>query len=962
MNHWNELEEIIDGDLFRDRTTKIMYATDASLYYMEPQAVVFPKHKEDIQKTLLFSQKHHIPITARTAGTSLAGQAINKGIIIDMSRYMNQILELNVEKQWVRVAPGVNLQDLNNRLKEHGLQFGPETSTANRCCIGGMVGNNSCGLHSLVMGSVRDHLLSAKWLLHDGSEIELKALDNNELQHKVHSKNKIEAEIYQSILQLLTDSSNREEIEGSYPHPKLRRRNMGYALDLLLEGIDSNNSANSLNLCKLIAGSEGTLGIGTEFTLHLSPTYPIHRAIVLIEFDHLYDSLEANNDILPISPIAIELMDHYIVEAVGKLNKYDLSNYLNGAPEAALIVEFAEDSEQELNAKIQQCGHILKEKYTNITISDFHKAEDITTIWQIRKDGLGVLSNLKSLKKSTTVIEDTAVHPSVLPQYIREFNDILKKYDLHCVHYAHIATGELHLRPLLDLEDKDDLDRFKGLSNDIALLVKKYRGSLSGEHGDGRLRSSMLPIMYSDRIVDLFCQVKKVFDPNLLFNPNIIVDAKQITDNLKYNVNTPSLAVKTYYQYNKSVDFRSELDKCTGSGICIRKDLNYQGMCPTYHATQDEKYSTRGRANMLRKVLRSDRRGWNIDKDLKVILENCLGCKACKNECPSSVDIAKLKSEYLTHYYERRLPSLRTLLVGYLPQLNRYAIPTLSNYMISNPLFKRMLGIAPEAELPSFSPETAMKRIQSTSSTNMEQEEVVLYIDEFTNYFDAELGFKSYLLLNKLGIRVKVIFLQESGRTYISKGLLKRAKKVAQRNVEYILEHHKRGIPIVGIEPSTLATFVDEYLDLIPEELKNEFMHHMGDIKLIDHYILELYKDKKHSFQALFHESGKEIFYHGHCHQKASFGIESTVALLELMSPSNIITSNAGCCGMAGSFGVEKEHYDLAIKVGELSLFPEIRKQKRITLASGTSCRHHIAKNTSGQVLHPIEYIYSLLK
>ncbi|QZT37693.1 FAD-binding protein [Halosquirtibacter xylanolyticus] len=957
MIHWNKLNASIDGDLLIDDTTRTMYATDASLYYMNPSAIVFPKNRDDIVQTIHFANEHNLSITARTAGTSLAGQAIGHGIIVDMSKYMNQIIQIHPQERWVDVEPGVNLSYLNSVLKEHDLQFGPETSTSNRCCIGGMVGNNSCGLHSLIMGSVRDHLIKAEWLLYNGETILLEELTQEQVKTKTEGDQSIESNIYKKIDQIVDSPNFAFEIQHHFPAPELKRRNMGYAMDQISYLKDGQKK---INLCKVIAGSEGTLGIGTSFRLNLVPLYPPYNEVITIGFDGLEQALHANIDILTIEPIAIELMDHHIIKAVSKLNRYDLKIYFDDQAQAVLIVEIAEKSQGQLDLKVDALHKLIRSKYNPTSISRFNTRSDISTIWQIRKDGLGVLANLKSKKRSVTVIEDTAVLPSVLPHYIKEFNDILDQNGLECVHYAHIATGELHLRPMLDLEAPSDLEKFKILSKEIALLVKKYRGSLSGEHGDGRLRSPFLKLMYSDQILDWFNQIKHTFDPNNIFNPNVILNNNLITDHLKYDLQPPIPELNTIYRFNNSVHLHDEIDKCTGSGICIRKDHNYSGMCPTYHATNDEAFSTRGRANLLRKVIRTESNEWDTtNPDLKRVLEECLGCKACKLECPSSVDIAKLKSEYLTHYYNSHTPSLRTLMVAYLPLLSQWGgkMPRLTNLIIKADIFKRLVGIAKDSNVPAYSYRTTRSLIPRGHEDSYD---VYLYIDEFTNYFDSAIGYKTFLLLQHLDIKVYPLFLKQSGRTYISKGLLNQAKRVANTNAKMICNLPSTDIPILGIEPSCIAAMVDEYMDLVDQPC--DYQKQTQRLMLVDKFILEQLKNNP-ALKQKIRSKHEHIFYHGHCHQKASFGINDTIKMLQVATHAEVSTSNSGCCGMAGSFGYEKEHYQLAVDVGEKALFPAIRSQQKNTVfvASGTSCRHHICKQTSKVVLHPLEYLYSAL-
>lgn len=961
------LKNAIDGDVYTDNVQRIIYATDASSYREIPQAVCKPKNKEDIRKIIAFARKHQTSVIPRAGGTSLAGQVVGKGIVVDVSKYMNRILNFNKEERWITVEPGVNLSELNQYLAPHGLQYGPETSTANRCCIGGMVGNNSCGLHSLIYGSARDHILEADCILADGSNVVFKALTTEEFHTKcTGDAESLEKKIYQNLLNILSNPENQESIRNEYPDPKVKRRNNGYAVDILLETDPFTQNGEKINVSKLLAGSEGTLAFSTQFKLNLILLPPKHKALVCAHFNSLQEAYLGNLVALKHNPSAIELMDDIIMNCT-KENIEQRKNrfFIQGDPKAMLMIEFARETEEEILEIAQKLEKDFLQAGVGYHFPLIQGDEKIKRVWALRTAGLGLLSNIPGDKQSVTVIEDTAVAPDYLPDYMREFDEVLEKYGLSCVKYAHIATGEIHLRPLLNLKEEEDVQLYHTIAKEIAALVKKYKGSLSGEHGDGRLRGEFIPFMLGDKNYQLIKELKHTWDPENILNPGKIVDTPPITENLRYLVGETK-KFKTTFDFSNEKGYLRAIEKCNGTGDCRKSVLIGGTMCPTFMATKDEDKTTRGRANILREFLtRSDKKNPFDHEEIYQVLDLCISCKACKSECPSNVDMAKFKAEFLQHYYEIHGIPLRSRLIAYLPRLNqlgRIAHP-LTNAMTSSKLFKKSIGFATERQIPKLSKLSLRQWYKNPSqSKSGNLDKVYLFADEFTNENESDIGIKAILLLQKLGYKVAIPKHRESGRTYLSKGLVKAAKKIAQTNVVQLIPYISDETPLIGIEPSAILAFRDEYPELVDNHFKGKANELAKNCFLFDEFIVAE-MEKGNIDKSLFTNESRSIKLHGHCQQKAIASTLSTKKMLEIPDNYSVTEIPSGCCGMAGSFGYEKEHYELSQKIGELVLFPAVREAaaEEIIAAPGTSCRHQIFEGTGRKVLHPVEVLYEAL-
>jgi FAD/FMN-containing dehydrogenase/Fe-S oxidoreductase len=965
-----QLARELEGEFYDDTTIRTLYATDASAYREMPLAVAIPKSVNDIRKLIHFAKKEKTSLIPRTAGTSLAGQVVGNGIIVDVSKYFTQIIELNKDERWVRVQPGVIRDELNMFLKPHGLFFGPETSTANRAMIGGMVGNNSCGSNSVVYRSTREHLLEVKALLSDGSDAEFKALNIDDFHQKCEGNN-LEASIYRSVRSLLSNYDNQSEIRKEFPKKTVERRNTGYAIDVLLETAPFTAGEPDFNFCKLIAGSEGTLAFITEIKLNVVPLPPKEVGLLCVHFNTIDESLRANLIALKYKPSASELIDHYILECT-KDNLEQRKNrfFVKGDPGAILVIEFAKENREEVTALAHQVEADMRAAGLGYHFPLLF-GDDTKKIWTLRKAGLGLLSNLPGDSKAVPVIEDTAVDVNDLPDFISDFNKILEKHNLFSVHYAHAGSGEIHLRPIINLKTKEGNQLFRTIAEEIATLVKKYNGSLSGEHGDGRLRGEFIKQMVGEKNYQLLKEVKKTWDPNNIFNPNKIVDTPSMNTMLRYVPGQQTPEFKTIFRFHNQ-NILQHAEQCNGSGDCRKTHLSGGTMCPSFMATRNEKDTTRARANILREFLTNSNKLNRFDhKEIYEVMDLCLSCKGCKSECPSNVDVAKLKAEFLQHYYDANGVPFRSKLIANFSRSSKLGAiaPGIYNFMMTNRgisrIIKKFSGFAADRSMPTMYKETLrswyMKRSKK-SEVGSQKRRVYLFCDEFTNYNDTEIGIKAISLLEKLGYQVIIPEHTESGRSWLSKGLIREAKKIANKNISLLHAVITADTPLIGIEPSAILTFRDEYIDLADEDNLVTARELAANTMLIDEFIAKEI-EKGHIQPSQFTKEKRKIKLHGHCQQKALSSVAPSVKLLSLPENYSVEVIPSGCCGMAGSFGYEKEHYDLSMKIGELVLFPAVRNEDEncIIAAPGTSCRHQVKDGTGKKAQHPVEVLYDAL-
>lgn len=935
-----------------------------------PLAVAIPKKKEDIRTLILFANENGISLIPRTAGTSLAGQVVGSGIVVDVSKFFTSILELNTDKNWISVEPGVIRDELNYFLKTKGFLFGPETSTSNRAMIGGMVGNNSCGANSVVYGSTRDHLQSVTSFLSDGSEVVFKELTKKEFQAKLSlPADNLEGKVYRHIVDLLSNSIKQQQITSSYPKPEIKRRNTGYALDLLMDSEIFNSSTQKFNFCKLIAGSEGTLAFITEIKLGINPLPPKHQGLLVGHFESINQSLKANIIALKHNPYAVELMDHHILDCTKGHPLYSKYRFfMQGEPKALLVIQLQNDTPEELEQAAENIRKEMKESGYGYHFP-LVTGNDVNKVWALRKAGLGLLANIPGEEKAVPVIEDTCVSVSDLPDYIEEFNNQLATRGLSCVHYAHAGSGELHLRPMINLKTEEGVRLFKTVAQDVANLVKKYNGSLSGEHGDGRLRGEFISQMVGEEIYQDFKDLKKVWDPNGIFNPGKIVDSPAMNKQLRYQPGQNPKQIETAFDFSEHGGFLESVELCNGSADCRKTELTGGTMCPSYMATRDEMHTTRSRANMLRELMTHRGEKAFESPELAQAMELCLMCKGCKIECPSNVDMATYKSEYLFQKSLFQKPSFAKQQMANFSSSMEIAqkLGPVANWLVKSPLksiIKKVIGISPMREIPVPAKISLFNWYQKNADTEKAkylknaQQKVLFFCDEFTNFLDVEKGISALRLLWVLGYDASIIKHRESGRTAISKGHLNVVKIISNQNVKTFYPIINTELPLVGIEPSTLLTFRDEYPKLVSDSLKEKAKKLQENVFLIDEFLASEF-DQGRISERQFTDNKLDILFHGHCHQKALSSVTYTKKILNIPKHYSTQVIPSGCCGMAGSFGYE--HFEESMKIGELVLFPAIRNKPSNTIiaATGTSCRQQIKDGVNQKALHPVEILWS---
>ncbi|MCH6546622.1 MAG: FAD-binding protein, partial [Deltaproteobacteria bacterium] len=807
-----ELKKRVEGEVRFDRFSRLLYATDASMYEIEPIGVVLPRNKGDVQAVIEVANKFSVPILPRGGGTSLAGQTVGHAIVLDFSKYMNKILEVDRDGLCCRVQPGLVQDELNAHVRPMGLLFGPDTSTSNRATIGGMTGNNSAGMHSIAYGKTLDHVLELTAYLADGSEVLMKDLTLEELELKRQAQTS-EGRIYRELTDII--SGHRENILARYP--KILRRVSGYNLDEFVK-------PQPFNLSRLVVGSEGTLACVVEAKLRLVRK-PKHVALDVIHFREVWEALESSPAIVETAPYAVELLDRQILDLARKNPvQSKRMGFIQGDPNAILIVEYDGATEREVRGKIEKLESLRKQQGMGYDSIQAFAPEEVQRIWGLRKDGLGLLLGMKGEKKPIAFVEDTAVDPAKLPEFVKGFRDILKRYDVNAGYYGHCSVGCLHIRPFINLKEPGEIDKMTRIASEISDLVLASGGALSGEHGDGLARSHFNEKLFGSDLYQAFRRIKGAFDPAGMMNPGKIVDAPPMTESLRVGPSTEIWEPETTLDFSEQGGFAAAVEMCSGMGVCRKKLAGT--MCPSYMATLDEEHSTRGRANALRAVLSG-----KVPKDefagkrLYEILDLCLECKACKAECPSNVDMAKLKSEVLSHYYKANGLPLRNRLFGRIETINRWGarLAPLSNLLLnSRPhrwLLDRLVGIDRRRPLPPFAEKSLADWFQRRSPLgDGSKGEVVLFHDTFNTFNTPCVAMDATRILEQGGYRVVLPHKDCCGRPLISKGMLQEAKAYAARNVERLVAYAERGIPIVGLEPSCLLTLRDEYPDLLRSE------------------------------------------------------------------------------------------------------------------------------------------------
>jgi FAD/FMN-containing dehydrogenase/Fe-S oxidoreductase len=948
-----ELKSHVRGNVSFDDVTLGIYATDASIYQITPVALVEPRDEEDVHTAMRTAAKYGVNILPRGGGTSLNGQCCGHAMIIDFTKYMNQILELNIEGKWVRVQPGIVLDVLNSELAKEGLQFAPDPATSSRATIGGMMGNNSAGTKSLIFGMTRDHVLESKVLLSDGTVLQLRELTPGEYQKNTQetNTNSREVEIYREFKEIV--EVNRKEIEKRYP--KVMRRVQGYNLDAF-------TSTDHWNLSKLIIGSEGTLGIFLESKLNLVPL-PEAKILCTVHFADLLEAIRTVAPILHHKPSAVEIMDEDIViKARENLSIRPLTAFIEGDPKAILIVEFFAKTTGEAMKKAETLAHELQKQNLGYAWPIITEPGEQAKVWAVRKNGLGLMLGMKGDRKPLPIVEDCCVPIKVLPEYVDRMLQFCKERDVPVAMYAHASVGVIHVRPALSLKTQRDIEHMKAIAEYALKLVKQYGGSLSGEHGDGRVRSPFLEKYFGKKINDAFRDVKNLFDPAGLMNPGIIVDPNPIDQDLRYGVNYKIPTEPSVYHYRKDGSFSAAVEMCNGVGDC--RQMQGGTMCPSYRATLDEEHSTRGYANALRLAMTGQLGPAGLtSKRLYELLKLCLSCKSCKSECPSNVDLSRLKSEFLQRYYTVHHTPIRIKMirksVSIASKITGPLAPLVNGILKSWPFRKIMeivAGIDSRRRVPSYAREPFNRWFASKSERKGKSKiKVALFCDSFTNYHEPGIGKSAVELLESCGYEVLLADAGCCQRPKISYGFLQEAKIDGVKTLQNLDRYIKQGLKIVVLEPSCCSALIDDLPDLIDDvNLGNRIKE---NVMMIDDFLAQ----EVHSgnLKCKFTSPYDRIIIHGHCHQKALFGTTSMKFLLDHVPQITANELDAGCCGMAGEFGYARETYDISMRIGEDRFFPAIRNREQGTaiVASGFSCRTQITDGTGVQALHWVETI-----
>ncbi|MCS7050330.1 MAG: FAD-binding protein [Thermomicrobium sp.] len=940
----------IEGEVRFDLYSRMLYSTDASNYQIEPVGVVIPRTYDDVRWTVQLAREYDVPVLPRGGGSSLAGQAVGRAVIIDFSKYLNQLLDVDPETRRARVQPGLVLAQLNAKLRRYGLMFGPDPASADRATIGGVIGNNASGSHSILYGMTADHVLEAHTLLSDGTELTFRALPWDEVERRARIESR-EGHLYGELLRLRTQYG--EAIARDYP--KHWRRASGYGLPVFLEP--------QLNVARLLASSEGTLAVGLEYTLQLVPV-PRLTGLVLLQFDDLVEAMEAVPHLLQTAPSAVELMDGLLIRLTREQPGFaPRIAFLRGNPDALLMVEYYAETEQELRAKLDHLLRFVAERRIGRDPIALADRERQTDVWSVRKAGLGLLYSLRGDFKPIACIEDVSVPVEHLAEYVREVLRLVSQHGTKAAFYAHASAGCLHVRPLVNLKSADGVQTMRALTEGSLELAKRFGGVLSGEHGDGLARGELNPLLFGPTLYQCMRELKTAFDPIGLLNPGKVVDCPPLDQNLRFGPDYRPIEPKTFFAFRQDGGLLRAIEMCNGAAVC--RKIGVGTMCPSYMATRDERDTTRARANALRNALAGkilEPRHFTDPRTYEV-LDLCLACKACKSECPSSVDMAKIKSEFLAQYYAAHGTPMRARLFGHIHLLNRIGSRTApwSNLALGSPLgrlAKRALGIHPARSLPRFArvPFDRWFREQHVPRTNGVRGPVIYFHDTFATYNYPEIGRAAVALLEAAGYEVLLLERRHCcGRPMISKGLLADAQRAARANVALLAPFARAGIPIVGTEPSCILTFRDEYPDLLPPSEDANVV--AEQTFLLDEFLVRAI-ERENLTLPWRTESGPRVLFHGHCHQKALIGVKHSLTLLRAAG-CDVQESGAGCCGMAGSFGYEVEHYDVSQKIGADRLFPTVLAQSPETViaVAGVSCREQIAHFTRRSVLHVAEVL-----
>lgn len=921
-----------------DEITREIYSKDASIFQIIPSKVALPRNTHELKEIIDICLKQHFPITPRGAATGISGGCLGEGVIVDTSKHLNRILEIDPSNETATVEPGVVLETLNQKLLPFRLKFAPETSTGNRATLGGMAANNAAGARSIRYGKMVDHVLECDVFLSDGSLVTFKELSENELAEKLKLQTQ-EGAIYRFLVQ--TKLNYSDLIKSQFP--KLERRVSGYNLDELLKP--------NLNIAKIIVGSEGSLGIISKLKLNLIKK-PLYTGLAIIHFHDMMELMQAVETMLYWNPLALEMLDDHILHLAQSLERMkERLFWLKGDPKAVIIAEFDADTLQEVKLKISTFEADMRLRGVGYAYTEVVDPEGQQAVWEVRKAGLGLLMSKRSYVNACAFLEDISIPPPRLAEFMEIFCGYLKKENKEAGIYGHVGSGCMHIRPYLSLKEPKDLELIGRMMTDITHLLIQFGGALSGEHGDGIIRSGYNEDLFGKDLYHLFKGLKETFDPLHLMNPGKVVGGlkfEKLHEKLKINPATPTLHFETFYDFEREGGFTLAVDMCNGNGLCRKKE---GVMCPSFQASLNEYDSTRARANALQAIIHKKLESKELaNPKVKDILDLCLSCKGCKTECPSQVDMAKMKSEFLYHYHKKYGIPLRSKIISRLSLFNTWALPSLFNFLTKKPFFKKILekfGFTSHRDLPRLTEKRFTSLVKNYPQPKGER--VVLFADSYTEFNEPEIGLAALKILNRLGFEVVIPPFECCGRPAFSKGVLEYGKKQAEKLIRALTPY--QNVPIIVLEPSCFSALIDEYRDLkldLPS----------FDIQLFDQFIQD--KVTKLSFKP----EKRKVKVHGHCHQKALVGMSSTLSALRNCQVFEVDEIKSGCCGMAGSFGYEQEHYHFSMKIGELKLFPAIRNENHATLilANGISCRSQIHDGTKREALHLAEIIASQLK
>jgi len=932
----HELKSNIQGEVNFDDLYKQMYSTDGSIYSMTPIGVTLPKNSDDVSAIIDICNKNNTAVLPRGGGTSLSGQTVNSAVVMDFSKYMNNVLEINTEEKSVITQPGITIDNLNEKLKHTNLHFTPDPSTKSRANVGGAMGNNSCGAHSVIYGKTVDQVREMEVILSDSSKAYFEEISGKVLEDKI-SLNNLEGKIYRDVMSL--SSKYYDEINNKYS--KVNRRVGGYNLDLV------HPNSNKLNLVNIMVGSEGTLAAVTKAKLNLEPL-PKYVGLAILHFTDLIESMEATVATLEEGPAAVEHIGKMIItQAKQSLGFARNLDFLQGEPTDILVVEMNGSSENEVRSKIKKLSEKMKRLNLSYAITTLFDSSKISQVWAMRQAGLGLMMNIPGDKKPIPFVEDTAVSPEKLPEYVKRFDEIVRSNGTEAGYYGHAAEGCLHIRPTINLKTQEGIDRMIKISSEISDLVKEFDGSLSGEHGDGIVRGVWSEKMYGPKIINSFRELKGAFDPDSIMNPGKIFDTPKMGDNLRYGTEYKLKSIDTILDFTEEGGFEGAVEKCIGVGAC--RKLNAGSMCPSYMATREEVHSTRGRANALRGVLSGALKEEALtSKKMLKVLDLCIECKSCKSECPANVDMAKIKYEFLHNYYKKHKMPLRSKLVGSVPTLYKiiagpqaYIFNIVNKLPFMKILSEKIIGIHKSRKMPEISTytfESWFKKRISVSSNS--RGKILFFHDTHINYIHPEVGKSAVKILEAAGYEVEITEKKCCGRTMISKGLLDEAKKNVDYNTNLLYEYVKKGIKIVGVEASCISSIQDEFPDLAEDKEKAKKISE--NTFSIQDILMQIKNDNNQ--QINWNSNSKDLLLFVHCHEKALNGTNNSLGSLNLPEKYNAKLIDAGCCGMAGSFGMEKEHYDVSKKMAEDRLLPSIENSEKDQeiIVTGISCHDQI--------------------